>query len=305
MIHLLLKEGAKALYLLNLLNSFHQNIKFTYEPEKNKKIAFLDVLVSRKSNGFFTTLYRKPTFTGVFLNWNSLTARVYKINVIKCLLDRAWKICSNYKLFHLEVLSLKEILMKNSYPCSVIDRTIKEFLDRKHKPFIEEVQEEKDKVYLVLPYFNSEVENFSKRLTSLVLKYYPKVNFKVVFTCPFTIGKMFPFKEKTPKELRSLIVYKIKCSNCPKFYIGKTSRCLIRRLHEHKNGTGKDDYQSALYKHSVETGHVINYTDVEILDSASDDRKLLLKEMLYINKLEPTLNKQLKSSLFSLIIGKN
>ena len=273
--------------------------------QRKKKLTFLDVLVSRKSNGFFTTIYRKPTYTGVYLNWNSLTAQVYKINLIKSLLDRAWKICSNYELFHLEVLSMKENLKKNNYPCSVIDRTIKEFLDKKYRPVGEEMQEEKRKVYLVLPYFNSGVEDFSRKLTCLVLKYYPKVNFRVVFTCPYTLGKMFPFKEKTPKELRSLIVYKIKCSNCPQFYIGKTSRCLIRRLYEHQNGTGKDDYQSALYKHSLETGHVINYTDVEILDSASDDRKLLLKEMLYINKLKPTLNKQVKSSLFSLIIGNN
>jgi hypothetical protein len=61
---------------------------------------------------------------------------------------------------------------------------------------------------------------------------------------------------------------------------------------EHKHGTGKDEYISSLYKHSTSTGHKIDYENVEILDKASTDNKLLLKEMLHINKLKPTLNKQ-------------
>jgi hypothetical protein len=63
-----LVNGKKAEELLKLMNSFHKNIRFTFEPEKNKKIAFLDVLVTRKCTGFITTIYRKPTFTGVYLH---------------------------------------------------------------------------------------------------------------------------------------------------------------------------------------------------------------------------------------------
>ena len=113
------------------MNSKHKNIKFTCEIEKNKKLAFLDVLVNRKKGGFITTMYRKPTFTGVYLHWKSLTAVVYKINLIKCLLDRAWKICSNYELFHQEILLLKEVLKRNDYPSSVIDKQIDKFLNKK------------------------------------------------------------------------------------------------------------------------------------------------------------------------------
>ena len=302
-----IRDASKVEDILKLLNGQHKNIKFTYEKEKNKKIAFLDALVSRKNDGFTTTLYRKPTFTGVYLNWKSLTTKSYKINVIKCMLDRAWKICSNYELFHLEILSVKEILMKNDYPRSVIDKEISIFIGKKFKNSEVEKDKDKDKdkskIFLVLPYFNSQMDEFASRLSNFVSRYYPTVKFRVMFTCPTTLGKMFSFKEKTPNDLRSLLVYKINCSNCNDFYIGKTSRCLIRRIHEHKSGTGTGDYKSSLYKHSQDTGHVIDYNNVEILDTASSDHKLLLKEMLYINKLKPTLNKQTKSSLFSLIIG--
>ncbi len=67
----------------------------------------------------------------------------------------------------------------------------------------------------------------------------------------------------------------------------------MQRIAEHKNCIGKgDSYQSALYKHALENKHTIDYEGIEILDKANSDHKLLLKEMLYINKLKPTLNRQ-------------
>ena len=297
--------------LLKLMNTKHKNIKFTIELERKKKIPFLDVLISRKSMGYMTTIYRKPTFTGVYLNWMSLTAKSYKIGLIKCLLNRAWKICSNYELFHLEVLKTKAILRKNEYPCSVIDKEIKKFMNRKYPDAsakvgpAEDSNLNKNKIYLVLPYFNNKMDDFSKRLTDLVFKYYPSLDFRLMFSCPASLSNRFSFKDKTPVLLQSLVVYRIGCQDCKDFYIGKTARCLIRRIAEHKNGIGKGDYQSALYKHALENKHTIDYEGIEILDKANSDHKLLLKEMLYINKLKPTLNRQKNSSLFSLIIGKN
>ena len=44
------------------INSFHSNIKFTHETEKDRKIAFLDVLLTKRSDGNLeTSVYRKPT----------------------------------------------------------------------------------------------------------------------------------------------------------------------------------------------------------------------------------------------------
>ena len=49
-------------------------------------------------------------------------------------------------------------------------------------------------------------------------------------------------------------------------------------------------------------GHEIDFENVEIIDRADSVKKLELKEMLYIRKLKPTLNKQKESELFTLII---
>ena len=51
-----------------------------------------------------------------------------------------------------------------------------------------------------------------------------------------------------------------------------------------------------------EDGHEIDFDNVEILDRADSLKKLEYKEILYIRKLKPTLNKQVESELFTLII---
>ena len=98
-----------------------------------------------------------------------------------------------------------------------------------------------------------------------------------MYTPPTTLASIFSFKDKTPNELQSLVIYKIKCKDCADFYIGKTARCLVRRIEEHRKGVGTDDYKSALYKHSIDHGHSIDYEN--IVDNASSNKKLLLKEI--------------------------
>ena len=48
----------------NYLNSKHTNIGFTCEKEHNNFMPFLDVLITRTNNGFKTSVYHKPTFSG-------------------------------------------------------------------------------------------------------------------------------------------------------------------------------------------------------------------------------------------------
>ncbi len=53
----------------------------------------------------------------------------------------------------------------------------------------------------------------------------------------------------------------------------------------------------------IADNHRIDWDEIKIIDSAKDDRRLLRKEMLHINKLKPELNIQKSSKLFSLLIG--
>ena len=160
-------------------------------------------------------------------------------------------------------------------------------------------------LYLVLPYVDDRVEDFKQRLVKLVKGFYPNVTLKVMFKCATTTANLFSFKDRTPKLLNSNIVYRINCKDCQSFYIGKTTRCFIRRLREHEKGKSAEKNISALFKHARSTRHSIDYENATIIDRANNDKKLLLKEMLHINKLRPDLNVQKKSELFRLIIDNN
>ena len=59
-------------FILTKLNSYHPNIQFTFELEKNKQIAFLDVLVKRTvANQIERCIHRKEASTNLYINWNS------------------------------------------------------------------------------------------------------------------------------------------------------------------------------------------------------------------------------------------
>ena len=62
-----------------VLNGFHEKIKFTYENEQEKKISFLDVSLSRDDNGNLETkVYRKATDTDIYMNWHSHAPSTWK-----------------------------------------------------------------------------------------------------------------------------------------------------------------------------------------------------------------------------------
>ena len=73
-------------HVLSILNSFHQNIEFTYELEQNGKINFLDVTLIRTNDTLQITIYRKSTHNGVYLHWNSFAPRTRKCGTLRTIL---------------------------------------------------------------------------------------------------------------------------------------------------------------------------------------------------------------------------
>ena len=68
----------KFLSFLNFLNSL---LHFTFENELNSSLLFFDVLVEKHKTGFITFVYRKLTFTGQYIHWESFSPINQKINL--------------------------------------------------------------------------------------------------------------------------------------------------------------------------------------------------------------------------------
>ena len=57
-------------------------MSFSFEEEKNGKISFLDVEISRENGKFVTTVYRKPTFSGVYTHFESFLTSTQKFGML-------------------------------------------------------------------------------------------------------------------------------------------------------------------------------------------------------------------------------
>ena len=80
---------------LTNLNSLHTSLKFTNENEVNQSLPFLDVLVTKSTNNFSTSIYRKATFTDEYIGWKSFGPKTRKTNLIATLTHRAFKSVQN------------------------------------------------------------------------------------------------------------------------------------------------------------------------------------------------------------------
>ena len=109
------------------MNKQHECLKFTSETENDNSFSFLDIKITPHNQKFKTTVYRKSTFSAVFMHYESYFDQTYKKSLIDTFLFHCFSICSDYILFRLEVKNLREILKKNSYPSGIIGQSIKSF----------------------------------------------------------------------------------------------------------------------------------------------------------------------------------
>ena len=92
-----------------------------------KKLPFLDVLITKTSNGIETTVYKKSTFLEVYTKWDSYK---YKSSLINTLLHRAHQICSSFTLLHKEFNQFFLVLEKNGYPKNSLNKHINRFIGK-------------------------------------------------------------------------------------------------------------------------------------------------------------------------------
>src|ERR1700759_1013753 len=103
---------------MNYRNTRHSNMRFTYESESNDCIHFIGLTITHLTENnrhkYLTSVYRKSTSTSLFMNSNSFVSLMYRLSVVKCLVSRAFQLCSTWILFHVEINSVGSILLRNA-----------------------------------------------------------------------------------------------------------------------------------------------------------------------------------------------
>jgi len=256
----------------------------------------LDTLITYNNGTFHTSIYRKPTFTGLGLHFLSYIPYLYKINSIRTLITRAYNLCSNWTTFHDEMLFLKEFFITNGYPLFLFDKITKTFLCKifSNQPTVPTVK--KDHRYVKLPYMGSLSFEIRKQLKSLLQINYPQIKFTFIFTNTNNIAKFLKQPLKRNSELCSNVVYLFTCPCCQARYVGSTSRWLRHRILEHKGKSFRTGLPlskpsfSAIREHSQHHSHPFCNTDFRILSSHSSRPDLIISESLLIQRMKPELN---------------
>ena len=130
--------------------------------------------ITLENNKFITSVYRKPTFSGVFTNFESFIPEMHKRGLIKSLLPRSLRLCSSYENFLREIETLKSIFKHDNYPQNFVNQCIKKFLN---KIFIK-----KDLNFMV-----------PKRELTFVLPYLDKLSFDLRTMLRRTIERDLPY----------------------------------------------------------------------------------------------------------------
>ena len=276
-------------------------MSFSFEQEKNGKLSFLDVEVSREKGKFVTTVYRKPTFSGVYTHFESFLPTVYKFGMVYTLVYRCFKICSDWTKFHEELSFLKQVFLKNGYPLSFIDNSFKTFVD---KLFIKRPQlatVEKKTLFLSLPYLG---EIFLQTRTKTTKSFKGLLNsckLQIVFKSQRNT-QIFRFKDHLPFDLVSGVVYKYTCGRCNSTYYGETDRHLKVRFGEHIRISPltfkktKPSKVSAIRDNLLNCNNIPSFEEFTILANGNNKFVLEIKESLLIKRDRPTLNKNISSS---------
>ena len=219
----------------NWINTQHPNIKFTKEKESNNELCFLDVLVCRKDNGdIFTNFYRKPTFSGLYISWDSFLPLAYKKSLVNSFVYRAWRIFSSYELFHSELNFLRTVLAANSYPRTFVETIIRNFLDKQFSTSLPVFGPHKKKVFLSLPFIGDVTcLKCSRQMNRLLGKTVPWLSLRIIFKPARKLSCLSKIKSQFATLTNSGVVYKVSCHDCDAFYIGETKRLLQRRLKDY------------------------------------------------------------------------
>ena len=298
-----------------LLNDLHPSLSFTCESEKNDQLPFLDVMVERKTGRFLTSVYRKPTFTGLYTRWNSHCEKRRKTNLAKTLVHRARMICSPEKLPG-ELEFIRSTLISNGYPERVIvnaTKAITDGEDQGHRTVTSSDEEEEIKlVYIRLPYIGSPSTRYAGLIKEAIRNCYRGVLPRVIFKSRGILPAAQ--KDVLPILSNSDVIYQYTC-HCDSRYVGRTSQRLQARVTQHipkyitnlsASLEGRKP-SSSIAKHLVDHPECRkHYNDGQftIINRGRSEFHLSVLEAVEITSRKPSICKQRKFKSYTTLLFK-
>jgi len=303
---------ADPIELVNFLNLCHPNIKFTIEHEQSNTLPFIGLSIVRNQSAdnvysYATSIFHKPTTTPLTMKFNSFSPMSHRLTVIMSGVSRILKLCSSWSIIHTEIQKFRALLLRNSFPCWLVDSLIKKCINNFVNPIVK-MGPQKERIFLGIPFIGQHAEETRRKILHICKKFIPHKDFYIYFKPSNRVGNFFKTKDSTPLSLRSYVIYEYKCAICQAGYVGQTTRHLRHRIAEHQGVSHvtlkdvKNKVHSNIRDHMNNCANSsISLNNFRVLATGSSELDLLIKERLLISQCKPNLNGNIGS--FELILN--
>ncbi|CAH8473689.1 unnamed protein product [Schistosoma haematobium] len=232
------------------------------------------------------SVYKKDTWNGSYLNFNSFCPISYKKALVKTLFHRTERICTADTIEQ-EVMNVKKCLKNNRYPLKFIEKYGK---SENKKP--KEITATKKTIFIQLQFKGDNVTgSINMRLKTALTRTYPAAKLIVLSktTRSLTQSKI----DRYPFHVTTNCVYKFTCI-CQSSYIGRTERRAYVRFKEHIPKSlrlnGLKETSSAITRHLLDTGHEVDIRkSFKMVNKQSSSNLLKFAEAIAIKRLKPDL----------------
>ena len=201
------------------------------------------------------------------------------------MLHRAYHHSSSWHALHQECTRLQEIFARLCYPRALIDRSIKEVLNKYHEPQAESQANSStlSPVNIILPFASNRQSSKLRRGTQMLGSKLGLI-IRPIFTTTRLRQLLHKVEVKDPLIARSRVVYMYTCA-CDKRYVGFTNRHLHERIAEHQRAS------SAISKH-CQTSRACSFSEngFSVLAKCTSKAECRVRESIEIYFRKPELN---------------
>jgi len=143
------KSKTNEIQICNKINKINKHLQTKINTEKEEKIQFLDLTISRKKHNIFIDIYRKPTETDTTINYHSNHPLEQKMSAYRYHINRLNTLPINTEEKKKEEDKLESMAINNNYPMDTVKK-LKE--KRKNKNWNTRKKKEMDTIYLLQPH---------------------------------------------------------------------------------------------------------------------------------------------------------
>ena len=234
----------------------HNLCIITQEECVDNKLAFLDCHVYLNPDGsLISTVYRKPTHTHHYLQFDSHHPLIHKLGVITTLHYRARDVISKSQ----DIAEEKDHIHKSPGKCGYSDWAF--IKANKTKQQAQSPQSNKDNNtsdQVNIPF----IEGVSERLKNSYKSFGISTSFKPINTL------LVHVKDKSPKEKQCNLAYGLTnvAPGCGESYVGETKQSLKARLNQHRRPSTNEAQDTAVYNHCKASNYSFKPEEAVILD---------------------------------------